>query len=257
MQPLDLDAQLGAELGVEVGRAARRTGRRRRRAPAPGRWRRAAAGRRTAATACGRAAARSAGSRRCARSASRSRPWAARGVLRPKVRLPRTRHLRIERVGLEHHADAAVLRLLPGDVLAVDEDLPVGDVEQAGDAVEQRGLAAAGRAEQDQELAVLDVEIEVLEHRRAAEAQREVADRDAGPPFAPGRFPDACPLCRSPGRLLGPGAGEERDQRADARYAAHRFTPSPRRRRCRGRTACRTRSRRRAAPGRSGWWRPC
>ena len=37
--------------------------------------------------------------------------------------VPLDRHLRIERVGLEHHADAAVLRLVPGDVLAVDEDL--------------------------------------------------------------------------------------------------------------------------------------
>ena len=37
---------------------------------------------------------------------------------------------------------------------------PSDDVEQAGDAVEQRRLAAAGRAEQHEELAVVDVEVE-------------------------------------------------------------------------------------------------
>ena len=67
-------------------------------------------------------------------------------------------HARIERVGLEHHADAAVLRLVPGDVAAVDPDLPGLDVEQAGDGVEQRRLAAARRSEQDDEFALLDLE---------------------------------------------------------------------------------------------------
>ncbi len=41
---------------------------------------------------------------------------------------------------------------------------PARDVEQAGDAVEQGGLAAAGRAEQDEELALGNVEIERLQH---------------------------------------------------------------------------------------------
>ena len=35
---------------------------------------------------------------------------------------------------------------------------PVVDLEQAGDGVEQGGLAAAGRPEQHQELALLDLE---------------------------------------------------------------------------------------------------
>ena len=41
---------------------------------------------------------------------------------------------------------------------------PVVDVEQAGDGVEQGGLAAARGAEQDQELALLDLEREAVEH---------------------------------------------------------------------------------------------
>ena len=39
-----------------------------------------------------------------------------------------------------------------------------GDLVQAGKQVEQRGLAAAGGTEQHQELAVVDGEVEILEH---------------------------------------------------------------------------------------------
>ncbi len=81
------------------------------------------------------------------------------------------RHLRIERIGLEHHADAAVLGLFPSDVLALDEDLPVGDLQQPGNAVQERRLATAGRAEQHEELAVLDFEVEMFEHRHGAEIE--------------------------------------------------------------------------------------
>jgi hypothetical protein len=145
VQPLDLDAQFGAQLGVEVGQrlveqehidvAHQRPADRDALALAAGQL----------PTACASAAARSAGSRRRARCAARSRPSAGLGILQAEGQVSLHRHLRIERVGLEHHADAAILGLFPGDVAVLDEDLPVGDVEQAGDAVEQRRLAAAGR----------------------------------------------------------------------------------------------------------------
>ena len=92
--------------------------------------------------------------------------------------VPLRRHPRIERVGLEDHADAAVLRLLPGDVLAVDPDLAAGDVEQAGDGVEQRRLPAARRPEQDDEFARRDVEIEIPQDLEMAERDAEILDRD-------------------------------------------------------------------------------
>jgi hypothetical protein len=82
-------------------------------------------------------------------------------VLQPEAQIALDRHLRIERVGLEHHADAAILGLLPGDVAPLMKICPSGDIEQARDAVEQGGLAAARRAEQDEKLALVHVEIQV------------------------------------------------------------------------------------------------
>ena len=45
-----------------------------------------------------------------------------------------------------------------------------------GDGVQQRGLAAAGGAEEDDELACLDLEIEVLQDLEIAERDAELAD---------------------------------------------------------------------------------
>ena len=56
---------------------------------------------------------------------------------------------------LEH--DAAV-HAVAGDGLAADADLAAGGRKEAGDDVEQRGLAAAAGADQAQELGLLDVE---------------------------------------------------------------------------------------------------
>ena len=86
---------------------------------------------------------------------------------------------RIERVGLEHHGEAAILGIEVGDVAVADGDPAGGDVEQAGEQVEQRGLAAARGAEQDQELAVLDREVEVLEHGQPAVGLDDVFELDA------------------------------------------------------------------------------
>src|SRR4029450_7717267 len=55
-------------------------------------------------------------------------------------------------------------------------DPPLVRLLQPGDAAERRGLAATARAEQDEELAWLDFEVEVVDGRRgrlAAEALRE------------------------------------------------------------------------------------
>ena len=72
--------------------------------------------------------------------------------------------MRVERIGLEHHCNAALGRVEIGDVLAADEDLAGGRLLETRDGAQQRGLAAAGRPDEDDELAVLDVEVDIVDH---------------------------------------------------------------------------------------------
>jgi hypothetical protein len=72
------------------------------------------------------------------------------------------RHVRVERVVLEHHGDVAVLGRHVVDHAVADGDLAAGDLLEPGDHAQQRGLAAARRADQHDELAVLDVEADVF-----------------------------------------------------------------------------------------------
>ena len=66
-----------------------------------------------------------------------------------------------------------------GHVGVVEEDPPAGVRRlEAGDDAQQRGLAAAGRAEQHHRLAARDVEVERLERARAV-GERLAAGGDA------------------------------------------------------------------------------
>ena len=72
-------------------------------------------------------------------------------------------HMRIERVALEDHRDVAVFgRDVVDDPLA-DPQRAGGDLFQAGDHPQARGLAAAGRPDEHHELRVSDVEVEVVD----------------------------------------------------------------------------------------------
>jgi hypothetical protein len=66
--------------------------------------------------------------------------------------------VRVERVVLEDHRDVPLLGRPVRHVDALDEDRAVGDVFEAGDHPQQRRLAAAGRADEDGELALADLE---------------------------------------------------------------------------------------------------
>ena len=83
----------------------------------------------------------------------------------------RTDHVRVERVGLEHHGEPALGRGHLVDRLAVDaaRSPPVICLEP-GDHAQQRGLAAAGRADEDHELAVVDLEVDAVDDLDRAEA---------------------------------------------------------------------------------------
>ncbi len=74
------------------------------------------------------------------------------------------RHVGEQRIGLEHHADIALVGRQVGDVAPADADGAGGGLLEAGHHAQRRGLAAAGRAEEGDELAPLDGEVEVLHH---------------------------------------------------------------------------------------------
>jgi hypothetical protein len=58
--------------------------------------------------------------------------------------------------------------------------------DEARDRAQQRRLAAAGAAEERDHLAALDVEAHAVEHARRAVGNRQVLDREVGPPVAYG-----------------------------------------------------------------------
>ena len=154
VQLVDLDPHLHAQLGVEVGERLVEE-------EDPRLAHDGAADRDALALAAGELAglaveelARSAGSRRRRATRARSPACGAPIVSRPKERFLRTRHVRVERVGLEHHGEPALGGRHLVHALAVDQDVAVGDLLEPGDHPEQRRLAAAGGADEDDELAV-------------------------------------------------------------------------------------------------------
>ena len=72
-------------------------------------------------------------------------------------------HVSVQGIVLEHHGHVAVFGRGLGDVLAVQEQVAGGDILQACDHAQGGGLAAAGGTDQDDQLAVLDVQIEVID----------------------------------------------------------------------------------------------
>ena len=89
------------------------------------------------------------------------------------------RHVRVERVVLEHHRDVAVDRVEVVDDDVADEDLARGGLLEARDHPQRGRLAAPGRADEDHELPVLDAEVEVVDGDRAVrEPLRDAAKLD-------------------------------------------------------------------------------
>ena len=90
-----------------------------------------------------------------------------------------------QRGPLEQHAE---LGQHPGAIgtaqmdgrLAIDQDLAAVWTQQAQDAFQQDGLAAAGAADDDDALALLDLQIDALQHLLAAEGLAQALDDDLG-----------------------------------------------------------------------------
>jgi hypothetical protein len=74
-----------------------------------------------------------------------------------------------QRVVLEHEAHTPLAHRQEGGVLAAEQDAAVIGELQARDHAQQRGLAGAGRAQQRDQLAGGDVEIDIHQGREAVE----------------------------------------------------------------------------------------
>ena len=129
--------------------------------------------------------------------------------------------MRIERVVLEHHRHVAVFRRHVVDHLAVDPDLAAGDVLEAGDHPQRRRFAAAGRADQNHELLVRDIEIDAAYRDCVVEVFDHVAERDVrhGASALCGASGEACDVV-----VHQEGIDDQRRRGAEQR-AGHNLSP--------------------------------
>jgi hypothetical protein len=81
-----------------------------------------------------------------------------------------------QRVGLKHDAEVARGRRQMRHVAAGDLDQAGILRVEAGDRAQQRGLAAAGRSKEANELALRHVERDIVQRDELAEFLREIAD---------------------------------------------------------------------------------
>jgi hypothetical protein len=89
------------------------------------------------------------------------------------------RHVAEQRVVLEHEAHLPLAHVHVGGVLAREQDAARVGRLQARDDAQQRGLAAARRAQQREQLARADVQRHVPQGMEVAELLADVANLDA------------------------------------------------------------------------------
>src|SRR5207245_10997236 len=83
------------------------------------------------------------------------------------------RHVRVQRVALEDHADPAFLWEEVIDTSVTEEDLSARRTVDASDHEQGRGLPATGRPEERDELARADLEVELVHPDDLAELRSE------------------------------------------------------------------------------------
>jgi hypothetical protein len=88
------------------------------------------------------------------------------------------RHVREQRIGLEHHVDRPLVGRHAGQILPSSMISPACRLLETGEHAQQRGLAAAGGAEQGEELAVIDIQRQIVDGGEIAEALGDVLDRN-------------------------------------------------------------------------------
>jgi hypothetical protein len=92
----------------------------------------------------------------------------------------RDRHVRKERVVLEHHAEVAAVWRDLGYAFAADEHVAGGGLLEAGDHAQRRGLAAAARAEQRKKRTARDIEVQAFDRHHVLVTLGYVDETDIG-----------------------------------------------------------------------------
>ena len=134
------------------------------------------------------------------------------------------RHVGEQRDVLEDHGDVALLRGQRGDVGVAEPDAAGGGGLEAGDHPQSGRLAAAGGADEGEELALADLERQVAHRVYGASAAAEALVEA----FQPDRERHAAsPSPRSAGRSAGSAAGRTRAGRWAPRPAPRRPSPCP------------------------------
>ena len=87
-------------------------------------------------------------------------------------------HVRVERIGLEDHGDAAGRRVEVADIDPIDQDPAGADRLETGDDAKQRRLPAAGGTDQHAKLAVRNRQRQRRDHLVAAEVLGDRVDRE-------------------------------------------------------------------------------
>ena len=92
------------------------------------------------------------------------------------------RHVEVgeQRVRLEHGVDVPLVGRKAGNVVGAEEDLAGGGLFEPADHPERRGLAAARRAEEREELALFDLEVDVIDRDDVFERLGDPFEADGG-----------------------------------------------------------------------------
>ncbi len=92
----------------------------------------------------------------------------AAGNLERKAHVLRHRHVRIQRIVLKHHRRATLDRGQIVGTPATDQQITTADFFQSGNHAQHRRLATAGRADENHEFPILDIEVDASNHRLLA-----------------------------------------------------------------------------------------
>jgi hypothetical protein len=90
------------------------------------------------------------------------------------------RHVRKQRIRLEHHVDRPLVRRNARHVRAIDPDAAAGGFLETGEHAQQRGLAAARAAEQAEQFLLIDLQRNVVDRDEVAELLGDALDVDVG-----------------------------------------------------------------------------